>query len=79
MLVNALADEQKRRDLLEVASILAAAYLRLLSREATNRPTTGHLAGAADSSDSAPERLDFPGGTPMTCGGRDNPQARKDL
>jgi len=54
-----------------VVSLLATAYLRLLSQRATNRPTTRDLAACSDSSDSASEALDFPGGTPMTCAGRD--------
>jgi hypothetical protein len=50
--------------------ILAAAYLRL--RQGTTKvATTRQSAPGEESSDSAPERLDFPGGTPMTCAGRD--------
>ncbi len=35
--------------------ILATAYLRFLAKEATNRPTTGHLAGSKESSENTSE------------------------
>lgn len=55
----------------DLASILATAYLRLLSQRATKPQATAHLAEESNSQDSASERLDFSRGTPMTCGGQD--------
>ncbi len=55
----------------ESASLLARAYLRLLSLP-TNPPTNGQLDPPADSQDSASERLDSRRGIVMTCAGRDD-------
>ncbi len=57
----------------EIGAILAQGYIRLLSQRATKPQTTGHLAGAEDSSETASEVAIAVGKTSVM-----SPEARQD-